>query len=461
MEFYFDLASIVEFSEDAIIGMTLDGIICSWNAAAERLYAYSTEEAKGFSISRLIPFNQPDEITANLGKIKREERLPHYKTVHMRKDRALIYVSVTLSPIKNKKGEIIGASMIARDISEGQKTEVALEYFTRHDLLTGLYNRVYFEEVMCRLESSQKNSVGLIICDVNGLKIVNDTLGHSIGDHLLKSAAGILKKCFRKEDVVARVGGDEFAIMLLNASASVLEAICRRIRECIEAYNKTGPQVPLNMCFGTAVKDMTSTSIKDLFTEADNNMRREKLHCKSSSSSGIVKILMKALEARDFITEGHVDRLQELVLKMSPYSDSRAKDLQLFAQFHDIGKVGIPDRILFKSGPLTPEEALEMQKHCEIGFRIAMSSPDLAPIADWILKHHEWWNGKGYPLGLKGEDIPVECRILAIADAYDAMTNDRPYRKALSHLEAVEELKRYAGIQFDPHLVFKFLKPIR
>jgi len=128
-------------------------------------------------------------------------------------------------------------------------------------------------------------------------------------------------------------------------------------------------------------------------------------------------------------------------------------DLKLFAQFHDIGKVGIPDRILFKPGPLTTEEFIEMQRHSEIGCRIAQSSSDLIPIADWILKHHEWWNGQGYPMGLKGEEIPLECRILAIADAYDAMTSDRPYRKALSHGQAIEELVKNAGKQFDRNIM--------
>lgn len=133
-------------------------------------------------------------------------------------------------------------------------------------------------------------------------------------------------------------------------------------------------------------------------------------------------------------------------------------DLRLFAQFHDIGKVGIPDQILFKNGPLTLEEMVIMKRHCEIGYRIAQASPDLLPIAEWILKHHEWWNGKGYPLGLKGEEIPLECRILAIADAYDAMTNDRPYRKALTREEALSEIKKCSGTQFDPRLVDMFLK---
>jgi HD-GYP domain-containing protein (c-di-GMP phosphodiesterase class II) len=131
-------------------------------------------------------------------------------------------------------------------------------------------------------------------------------------------------------------------------------------------------------------------------------------------------------------------------------------ELRLSAQFHDIGKVGIPDRILFKPGPLTSQEYSEMKRHCEIGHRIALSTPDLAPIAKYILHHHEWWNGQGYPMGLKGSEIPLECRILAIVDAYDAMTNNRPYRQAMTHKQAIAELKRCSGKQFDPWLTAIF-----
>jgi len=173
--------------------------------------------------------------------------------------------------------------------------------------------------------------------------------------------------------------------------------------------------------------------------------------------------MMKALEARDHITEGHADRLGELMERMGQllqFPQGAVADLRLFAKFHDIGKVGIPDSILNKPGRLTEEEMSIMRRHCEIGFRIARSSLDLEPIADWILKHQEHWNGKGYPMGLAGEDIPVECRIMAIIDAYDAMTNDRPYRQAMDSQEAITEIKRCAGTQFDPGLVEKFIEMV-
>lgn len=356
--------------------------------------------------------------------------------------------------------QVIG---VVRNITERKQAEERLRYLSIHDSLTGLNNRSYFEEEMHRIERSRDRSVGLIMFDVDGLKLVNDSLGHSVGDNLLKGFADILKSCFRAEDAVSRIGGDEFAVLLPNVTEVVIERACGKVAAAIAHYNQLHSDLPLSVSIGYAVSDAPPFSMTDLFKKADNEMYREKLHRTQSARSAIVQTLKKALEARDFITEGHCDRMQQLMtmlagaLKLPEHAQA---DLRLLAQFHDIGKVGIPDRILFKKGPLNQPELLEMRRHCEIGHRIAISSPDLAPIADWILKHHEWWNGQGYPLGLKGEEIPLECRILAIADTYDAMTSSRPYRKPISKKEALEELVRCAGTQLDPALVQEFVNAL-
>ncbi|HBV88906.1 MAG TPA: histidine kinase [Desulfosporosinus sp.] len=364
----------------------------------------------------------------------------------------------------DSEGNISGIASIGEDITERKQFQERLEHMSFHDALTDLYNRAYFEEKIRLLGGQDFAPVGIIVCDVDGLKLVNDTLGHTTGDKLLGLTAGLIKKCFREEDLIFRIGGDEFAIILPKSELSVVEQACYRIRKVVETYNMENKEFPLSLSMGFAVSEKTIVNVDEVFREADDGMYREKLHRSKSTRSALVQAMMKALEARDFITEGHADRLQELVITLGQalaLSERTLADLRLLAQFHDIGKVGIPDSILFKPGRLTEEEFKEMQRHSEIGHRIAQSAPDLLPIADCILRHHEWWNGQGYPLGLKEDDIPLECRILAIADAYDAMTSNRPYRKALSQEQAFKELIDNMGMQFDPDLVPIFIKAIR
>lgn len=374
------------------------------------------------------------------------------------------YVNWNHTLLFDADGNVSGVASIGEDITERKQFQEKLKHMSFHDALTGLHNRSLFEDKICLFKGDDFAPIGIIVCDVNGLKLINDTLGHSTGDKLLRLTADIMKRCFREDDLLFRIGGDEFAILLPKSDLKMVERACSRIRKAVNEYNNENVELPLSLSIGFAVSEETNVSLDAVFKEADDAMYREKLHRSKSTRSALVQALMKALEARDFITEGHADRLQDIVLtvgKAMELSERTLSDLRLLAQFHDIGKVGIADRILFKPARLTFEEFKEMQRHSEIGHRIAQSAPDLLPVADLILKHHEWWNGQGYPLGLKEDDIPLECRILAIADAYDAMTSNRPYRKAMSQEQAFKELNENKGIQFDPNLVPIFIKVIR
>ena len=303
------------------------------------------------------------------------------------------------------------------------------------------------------------------MCDMDGLKLVNDTLGHQTGDRLLSIAADVVTRTCRPGDVIARVGGDEFAVLMLNLGPdpkATIEEVCSRLQDLAQEYSDRHHELPLSISTGYAISH-GEADLDQLFREADDHMYREKLHRSQSAKNSIVQMMMKTLEARDYATEHHAERLEKLVTAVAQalgFPSQGMADLRLLAQFHDIGKVGVSDSILFKHGPLSPKQREEINRHSEIGFRIAQSAQDLAPIAGAILKHHEWWDGNGYPLGLKGEDIPLECRILAIADAFDAMTSERPYRKKLAVEQAVDELLRCSGTQFDPHLVEVFVRVI-
>lgn len=346
-----------------------------------------------------------------------------------------------------------------RDVTDQKLLEEQLTEMGYRDALTGLYNRGYFEEELKRLDRRRSGPVGLMIVDVDGLKVVNDALGHDAGDELLRRTARTLTECFRKEDLIARIGGDEFAVLLNDAAVEDLRLASRRIMSRVEEDNCGNPPA-LSLSLGFAAGRDSATPMRELFRAADDSMYRDRLYRGKSARGAIVNILRRLLTERDVATEEHGNRLERLVLRLGAaagMSEERLGDLALFAQFHDVGKVGVPDAILSKAGPLTPQERGAVERHCDVGYRIASASSELMPIAEWILRHHEWWNGKGYPLGLAGEAIPVECRLLAIADAYDAMTSDRPYRKAMSHEEALAELRRCAGTQFDPKLVEVFL----
>jgi HD-GYP domain-containing protein (c-di-GMP phosphodiesterase class II) len=259
--------------------------------------------------------------------------------------------------------------------------------------------------------------------------------------------------------VVARIGGDEFAVLLPQTNLEAVEKAAHRIKEAVAAYNKSNPKIPISISIGYAVGE-PETSLRDILKEADNNMYSEKMRRNISDTDSTIAILMNALEVRDYRPENDALQLRDLVLDFARYLNYPAENygkLGLFARFHDIGKIGIPDRILYKEDKLTEAEKREMEQHCEIGHRIALSALDLVPVADWIYRHHEWWNGQGYPLQLQGEEIPLECRMLAIAEAYHAMTTFRPYRRVFTQEEAVAELRRQAGRQFDPVLVEEFI----
>ncbi|RLC34113.1 MAG: hypothetical protein DRH33_09715 [Candidatus Nealsonbacteria bacterium] len=355
------------------------------------------------------------------------------------------------------------SSQVATAIQR-KHTEEKLKFLSFHDALTGLYNRAYFEEELKRLNTPRYYPLSIISIDVNGLKVVNDTFGHDQGDKLLQHLASLLASISRKGDIIARVGGDEFAILLPSTSSQATLDICERIRKvCLEDDIKPA-YLRVNLALGYITQEGEYKDIKILLKEADKKMYQDKLFSTKSREKHLLDSFQLVLAERDPHTEDHAQRLQWLALSLGKkvgLSEYQLNNLRLLALLHDIGKIGIPDSILFKTSSLAPSEWKKMKEHSRIGYRMAKQIPYFAPIAQEILHHHEHWDGKGYPDGLKGEKIPLLSRIISIVDAYDVMQSRRPYKGKITKVKALKEIKKYAGTQFDPQLVEIFLKIVK
>lgn len=369
----------------------------------------------------------------------------------------------SINAVKIANGKYLGFS---NDITDQKSIENELIYMSYHDHLTGLYNRRFFEEEMNRQNTSGRLPLSVIIADINGVKLVNDAFGHAEGDRLIFDCARLISSCCKPGYTVSRTGGDEFAILMPNTDGDTAYSILKKIQDAIKEFvgKAKNDRFTHSISLGFATRRTMNEDINHTIKTAEEYMYQRKLLEHSSSHSAIVASIKATMLEKSHETEEHAERLVKLTRAMAaqlglPQSDQDR--LELLATLHDIGKVGISDQILTKPGKLSDTEWVEMKRHPEIGYRIAVSSPELIPVAENILCHHERWDGKGYPQGISGESIPMLARLLAVADAYDAMTEDRAYRKAMPHEMAVEEIKRNAGSQFDPRIVAAFLEVVQ
>jgi diguanylate cyclase (GGDEF)-like protein/PAS domain S-box-containing protein len=352
-------------------------------------------------------------------------------------------------------------AILSQDITQRKTVESKLLHLSYHDQLTGLYNRRFFEEEIKRIDTDQNLPLSVIMCDVNGLKLVNDSFGHASGDMLLKRAAEAIRNACREKDVIARVGGDEFVVLLPGTTAKETLQIANQIKEHQSA--ESNANIELSISYGYDTKTTDKQSLIEILANAENHMYRHKLYERSSLRSKTIDLIMNTLFEKSSREAAHSSRVSNIchaiAIKMN-LDEHTVNQVRIAGLIHDIGKIGIDEGILNKTGNLSLEERSDVERHPETGWRILSSTDEFSDLADFVLNHHEKWDGSGYPNQIKGEEIQLEARIIAIADAYDAMTSQRSYRNVLSKKDAIQELTRCSGMQFDPRIIDVFVNQV-
>lgn len=337
-----------------------------------------------------------------------------------------------------------------------------LMYKTYHDELTGLYNRVYMAELLNQLEVENHMPCSIIVADLNGLKITNDTFGHETGDQMLIAVSEIITENIRPEHHACRIGGDEIVVLMPFTDEQECNEIVRNIKKGTLA-SKENPIKPLVALGCATMYDESSGDFSRLFKLAEERMYENKVADSEKNYDMIINSIKNNLYENKYESRDHYDRLISMCRRIGKainLDGNDIEDIALLAELHDIGKVGLDKELLMRKGPLTAEEWQRVKRHPELGFKIVGSSTKLSHIGKGILAHHEHWDGGGYPQGLKFEEIPLIARLFSIIEAYEVMTHERSYKPTYSKERAIKELNDYSGTQFDPNLVEIFVNYI-
>jgi diguanylate cyclase (GGDEF)-like protein len=367
------------------------------------------------------------------------------------------FLEEVFSPIYNDQ-EIVGVTIFIEDITIRKQYENEILALSYKDSLTGLNNRRKHQEQLLKLNVGKYHPISVLFFDINGLKVMNDAFSHQDGDKLIVMVSSIIKEMFADyESYISRIGGDEIVVLCPNTDSDTAKTLANKTKIKIE--NQQINHMALSVSYGVSQKG-EEDNFEEIINRAESDLYKNKLFESGSHRSETIKTILNTLKTKDVYSEEHSKRVSDICRQIGKKLGMTKQDLNLLtmiSNLHDIGKIAIEDKILNKPGKLTLEEWDIMKRHPETGYRILSTLPEYGEIALDILSHHERYDGKGYPRGIKGEDIPIRARIISVADAYDAMTSDRPYRKKMTHEEAVTELIDNKGTQFDPKIIDIFM----
>ncbi len=452
---------------DGVISTNNYGNITIMNQIAEKLTGWTQKDAFDKPLENIFKiinensesiFENPAKKVLETGEII--QLTNNVKLIS--KNGQEIFIEISAAPIKDSNRKMTGVVIVFRDCTDKKEKQKQIEYLSFHDHLTGLYNRRYIEDAVRRLDTERNLPFAVMVLDVNGLKLTNDAFGHEMGDQLLKTVADIMKKVCRADDIIGRIGGDEFCILLPKTDEKQAEKIKQRIINT--ASNTKLGSVIVSAAVGYAVKTNRDEDIAQIRMNADNYMYKNKLMYGKNMRSDTIETVIRSINNKYDQEQIHTERVSqycELIAKAMGLSEKEVYDVKTAGILHDVGKIMVPAELLKKQGKLTDEEFEVIKRHPETGYQILRSVDEYSALAKSVLHHHERWDGKGYPEGLEEEKIPLISRIIFVADAYEAMTAERPYQKAKSKEEAIKELEQCAGTQFDPYIVKVFVSIMR
>ena len=451
---------------DGVISTDINGNVAILNKVAERLTGWTQREAAGRPIEEV--FHIINEKTRAICENPVQKVIESGLILGLANHTALVSktgkersIADSAAPIIDSDGEIYGAILVFRDVTQEKKKQEKIYYMSFYDSLTGLYNRRYFEEEFRRIDTKRNLPISVIMGDANGLKLINDAFGHKEGDKLLVKAARAIQSACRAEDIAARWGGDEFVILLPKTDSESAERVVKRIQAACSKMRVGSLLVSISFGWHTKVRE--DENLSTVLKGAEDHMYKHKVAESGSMRGNTINAVFNAISEKNPRIESHLVRVSQLCQKIGEamdLTDIDINELKVSGLLHDIGKVAIDDDILEKKEVLSEQEMMEIKRHSDIGYRILNTSPEMSDIALYILSHHERYDGTGYPRGIKKREIPLASRIIAVADSYDAMTNERTYKEVLSTSLAIKELEDNKGTQFDPDVVDIFINKV-
>jgi len=377
------------------------------------------------------------------------------------------YVLANAGPIKNSIGDITAGVVVFLDITDKRKAEEEINFLAYHDHLTSVHNRRFFEDEFVRMNAEANFPLAIITGDLNGLKLINDSIGHAAGDQAIRLFASALQDQIRDCDILSRIGGDEFGIILPTYTDEEAKALLSRLQSTIRIEINDSlsleTQIELSATFGYSVQSFIGQTLDSLMNEAETFMYRRKFYDDASKHSHVIDAIMNTLFEKSVREQQHsirVSILSAAIADAMQLDETTVAKVKAAGALHDIGKIGIDERILNKTESLTEFEWNLMKQHPVRSARILATIDAYLDIVPFVKSHHERYDGLGYPSGLTSTQIPLEARIISVADAFDAMTKVRSYRAPMNREVAAEELNRCAGSQFDPHIVEVFTRNV-